>query len=730
MNPQINFLLNKAIESLENSSLDSAELYLNQASKLQSNNAHILGLLGIVFAQRGQYVEALQYLKDSLRIFPKNSQTLINLGNVYVSLSDFENSINSYRKAIKLEPNYAEAWSNIGNALQELKRFEEAIAHYDKALSIKPDYAEAWSNKGNALQELKRFEEAIILFDTALNLKPSYAKGYANKGNALHQLKRFQEAITNHNKALSLNPNYAEAYSCLGVTLTNLNRFEEAIAHHNKALTINPNYAVGWFNKGITLTKLNHHNEAITCYENALRINPNIYWVLGDLVHSKMKVCSWVGLSVSLVLISKGIMTRAKVTNPFTLLSISDDPFLHNQAAHIFSADKFPENHTLGPISRRPKKGKIRIAYFSPDFRDHPVSNLTAELFEKHDRSQFEVFAFSLQKAPPDDPMIGRLKKAFDEFIEIDNLSDFESVQLARNLGVDIAIDLAGFTLHSRTGIFSYRAAPIQVNWLGYAGTTGTNFMDYIVSDKIVIPNSHQHFYSEKVAYLSNNFMVDDSTRNPSDRIFTREECGLPQNSFVFCCFNNDFKFNPVLLDRWSRILLAAENSVLWISENNKDFKKNIRTEFENRNIDSSRIIFAGRVDSMGDYLARYALADLFLDTHPYGAHTTAVDSLKAGVPVLTLIGQSFASRVAASLLNAVGLPELVSNNQEDYERLAIDLAKTPNKLESIKLKLATNLKNAPLFNTLLFAKNLEKIYLMMHERYQSGLEPDHLSIN
>ena len=730
MNPQVHFLLNKALESLGNSNFDSAELYLNQASKLQANNPHVFGLLGIVYAQQGKHTDALKFLKDSLRILPKNPLTLSNLGNVYSSLKDFENAIDFYKKSIKLNPNFVEAWLNAGNALQELKRFEEAIIHYDKALTLKPDYAEAWSNKGNALQELKRFEEAITLFDNALNLKPDYAKGYASKGNALHELKRFEEAIAHHHKALFLNPNFAESYSCLGVTFTDLGRFEEAITHHDKALTINPDYAVGWFNKGITLTRLNRHNEAIICYNNALCINPDIYWGLGELVHSKMKVCSWAGLSDSLAHIFKNVMAKLKVTDPFTLLSISDDPLLHYQAARIFSEDKFPENHTLELISRHSKKEKIRIAYFSPDFRNHPVSYLTAELFENHDRSQFEVFAFSLQKASPGDPMRARLEKVFDKFIEIDNLSDLEAARLTRSLGIDIAIDLAGLTQHSRTGIFSYRAAPIQVNWLGYPGTIGANFIDYIVGDKIIIPNSHQHFYSEKVAYLPNSYMVDDSKRIPSERIFTREECGLPKNSFVYCCLNNDFKFNPEVLDRWSKILLAVENSVLWISENNKDFEKNIRTEFENRKIEPSRIIFAGRIDSMGDYLARYRLADLFLDTHPYGAHTTAVDSLKAGVPVLTLMGQSFASRVATSLLNAIGLPELITHSPEKYEALAIEMAKTPQKLETIKLKLASNLKSAPLFNTPLFTKDLESIYLKMYEQYELELQPDHISLD
>jgi predicted O-linked N-acetylglucosamine transferase (SPINDLY family) len=308
-------------------------------------------------------------------------------------------------------------------------------------------------------------------------------------------------------------------------------------------------------------------------------------------------------------------------------------------------------------------------------------------------------------------------------------MSDREIAQLAQELEIDIAIDLAGPTQHSRTGIFSYRAAPIQVNWLGYPGTIGANFIDYIVADTTIIPVESQQFYFEKVVALPDSYMVDDSKRLASSRVFTREECGLPENSFVFCCFNNGYKFNPQVLDWWSRILLAVKNSVIWISENNKFFSVNIVAEFENRGIDSSRIIFAPRVELMEDHLARYALADLFLDTYPYNAHTTAIDSLKAGVPVLTLIGQSFASRVAASLLNAVDLPELVTTNQADYEVMAIELAKNPKKLADIKLNLATNRLTAPLFDTSLFTKNLETAYIKMMERHLAGLQPDHITI-
>ena len=308
-------------------------------------------------------------------------------------------------------------------------------------------------------------------------------------------------------------------------------------------------------------------------------------------------------------------------------------------------------------------------------------------------------------------------------------MSDQGIAQLARELEIDIAIDLAGPTLNARTGIFAYRAAPIQVNWLGYPGTIGSDFIDYIVVDKIIIPESHKEFYAEKIVSLPYTYMVDDSKRLPSSRVFTRTECGLPENAFIFCCFNNDYKFNPQVLDSWARILLATKDGVMWIPKHNEYLVGNLTSEFERRSIDSKRIIFSQRQDLMADHLARYMLADLFLDTFPFNAHTTAVDSLKAGVPVLTLMGQSFASRVAASLLNAVGLPELITNTQEEYEALAIELALNPKKLLDIKLNLAKNRLTAPLFNTLLFANNLETAYIKMYESYQADMKPDHITI-
>ena len=526
-----------------------------------------------------------------------------------------------------------------------------------------------------------------------------------------------------------MKPDYVEGWANKGVSLKELKRYDEAIAHYDKALSLNPDYAEAWSNKAASLHELKRFDEAIAHYDKALSLNPDINWAWGDLLHTKMKICDWTGLTESLEKISKKVMANEKVAQAFSLFALSDNAFLHKKCSETYAQAEYPSNITLGPILKLPKKEKIRIAYFSPDFRNHPVSFLTSELFEIHDRSRFEVFAFSLKKAPANDEMNIRLRKGFDKFIDVDNMSDPDIAQLARELEIDIAIDLAGPTQYSRAKIFSYRAAPVQVNWLGYPGTIGANFMDYIVADKTIIPAEFRDFYTEKVISLPDAYIVDDSKRIASSRIFTREEFGLPENAFVFCCFNNDYKFNPQVLDGWSRILLAAKNSVFWISENNERFRINITIEFEKRGIDSMRIIFAPRVELMADHLARYALADLFLDTRPYNAHTTTVDSLKAGVPVLTLKGQSFPSRVAASLLNAIGLPELITNTEEDYEALAIELAINPKKFADIKLRLAKNRLTAPLFNTPLFAKNIETAYIKMMDRYHADLQPDHISI-
>ena len=449
--------------------------------------------------------------------------------------------------------------------------------------------------------------------------------------------------------------------------------------------------------------------------------------MLGYLLHTKMKICSWSGLAESLEDISKKMVANEKVTNPFPLLALNDDTFLHKKSSEIYIQSRYPFNLVLEPIAKRPQSQKIRVGYFSADFHNHATGYLMAELFELHDKSQFELVAFSFGPIANDE-MRQRLLKSFDQFIEVGRKSDVEVAKLSRNLNIDIAVDLKGFTQDARTGIFSHRAGPIQVNYLGYPGTLGADYMDYIIADKTLIPPQSQQSYSEKVVYLPNSYQVNDRQRIISDKQFKRLELGLPENGFVFCCFNNSYKILPVTFDGWLRILRAVEGSVLWLLQDNSWAAENLKKEAEKQGIAPDRLVFAERL-SLPEHLARHRQADLFLDTLPCNAHTTTSDALWAGLPVLTLMGGSFASRVAASLLNAIGLPELITNTQEQYVALAIELAINPKKLENIKLKLANNRLIAPLFDTPLFTKNLESAYVKMMERYQTDLEPGHIAI-
>ena len=472
------------------------------------------------------------------------------------------------------------------------------------------------------------------------------------------------------------------------------------------------------------MSNLKRFDETIEHYDKALSLRPSIDWVPGDLLHTKMKICSWSDLPQSLEGISKKVAANEKATNPFPLLALHDDIFQHKKSSEIYIQSKYAFKPVLGPIAKHPQSQKIRVGYFSADFKNHPVAFLAAQLFEIHDKSKFETYAFSLVNAT--DEMRGRLQLAFDHFIDTQVMSDIEVAQLSRSLDIDIAVDLTGITASSRTGIFSYRVAPIQVNYLGYPGTMGADYMDYIVADKILIPPQSQQFYSEKVVYLPNSYQVNDRQRLISDRQFTRQELGLPEHGFVFCCFNNNYKILPATFNGWMRILKAVEGSILWLFQDNTWAVENLKKEAQKQGVDAQRLVFSERLP-LPEHLARYRQADLFLDTFPYNSHTTASDALWAGLPVLTLMGRSFASRVAASLLNAVGLPELITNIQEEYEALAIELAMNPIKLKDIKLKLVNNRLTTPLFDTPLFAKNIESAYIKMYDRYQADLGPEHI---
>jgi len=708
---------------------ENALLYFEKCLKLNTNSFELFFNTGRTLEDLNQNKEALVQYERALGLNPNFSQAWFNKGCLLIKLKRFDDALLSFEQVLRLQPENAEAWFTKGFVVYELKRYEEAITHYDRALVLNPNLAEAWSNKGLTLHELKRYEEAITHYDRALVLSPNLAEAWSNKGLTLHELKRYEEAIAHHDQALILKKDYPKAWLNKGLSLNQMKRHDEALFHFNTAIDLQPDYAEAWANKGTVFYELGDHLNAIKHIDQALHLKSDVLWLQGDLLHIKMRIANWHDFHTALDDLIIRIQSDQKVIQPFTLLSLTDSAALHQQCSVIYSRDRYPINLSLGPITKNPYKDKIRIAYFSPDFKNHAVSYLTAEVFEKHDRNHYEVIGISLQKAPANDDLSQRLRIAFDQFIDAEHMADIEIARLVRSMEIDIAIDLSGHTQHARTGAFSYRLAPIQVNWLGYPGTLGADFIDYILADQTIIPPSHQVFYTEKVAYLPHTYMVDDSNRIPAKKKFTKSELGLPDEGFVFCCFNNDYKLNEQVITSWSNILRESPKAILWISENNPQFQMNLAAELNHRGINTDRIVFAKRLDSMADHLARYALADLFLDTFPYNAHTTAIDCLKAGTPLLTLLGESFAGRVAASLLNAIGLPELIVTSIAEYESLAIKLANDPEKLLAIRQKLAANRFSMPLFNTPLFTRHLESAYRQMYERYQTGLEPDHLFV-
>ncbi len=726
INRQIQTVLQLAIKAFRCRNFEKASLLLKEALQNDINITDSIFELGIAYAKANRFIEALNifyclqpYKKEDVR-FP------YNLGLIHSQLGNHKLALEAYDQALEIEPNDVETLINKGSTCIDIKNYSLALEVLERAIKIRPDIPEAWSNKGIALNNLNLYRDSISAYNEAIKLAPNYYEAWSNKSAPLNKLKRFSEAYEACDTTLRLKPDYAEGWSNKGLTLHELKRYDEALHHFDKALILKPDYVECWLNKVATLHEIERYDEAIAHYDKALSLKPAIDWAFGDLLHTKMKICNWSDFKESLEKISIKVTENEKVVGPFPLLSLNDDALLQKKSSEIYIQSKYSFNPILGPILKRPKNQKIRVGYFSADFKNHPVAFLIAELIELHDRSQFEIYGFSLVKAV--DEMRGRLQLAFDSFIEGQGMSDIEIAQLSRRLDIDIAVDLTGFTQHARTAIFAYRAAPLQLRYLGYPGTMGADYIDYIIADKVLIPSESQSCYSEKVVYLPDSYQANDRKRLISDRQFTRQELGLPEDGFVFCCFNNNFKILPLTFASWMRILKAIEGSVFWLLQDNIWAVENLKKEAENHGVSAEKIVFAKRLP-LPEHLARHRQADLFLDTFPYNAHTTTSDALWAELPVLTLMGKSFASRVAASLLSAIGLPELITHTQEEYEALAIDLALNPKKLANAKLKLTNNRLTAPLFNSSLFTKNLEAAYILVYERYQADLSPDNIFI-
>ena len=671
--------------------------------------------------------EAIEAYDRAIALQPDYVDPHFNRGNALLRLGRNEEALASFDQAVALAPQLVLALYNRGTVLQELNRLPEAEASYLRVLELEPQNMRARFNLGCIYLHAKRFEEALACMDEVIAHAPEIAEVHNNRGTALLRLGQFPQAVASFTKALELKPEFAEASNNRGEAYLQLRNYDSAMNDLRQAIKLQPRRGESRFLLGKILREMKRYDDALAQMEIARQLSPEEESLPGEIILLKVQGCYWQNIEQEIGELQERLRAQKPALAPFSELALCDEPELHKEAARLFVTNHLPVLRELGPIPPRLRRGKIRVGYYSADFHNHATAHLMAELFETHDRERFEWFAFSFG-ADAKDSWRERLVGAFDHFIDVRERTDVEIAQLSREKGIDIAVDLKGYTQDARPGVFAHRAAPVQVSYLGYPGTLGADFMDYVIADKIVIPQDAQAHFSEKVVYLPHSYQVNDSKRVISDRVFTREEVGLPAEGFVFCCFNNNYKILPPTFDGWMRILQAVEGSVLWLFEDSETAARNLRQEAQARGVAPDRLVFAKRLP-LAEHLARHRLADLFLDTLPYNAHTTASDALWAGLPLLTRAGRSFASRVAASLLSAVGLPELITHDQATFEARAIELARDPVQLAGIRDKLRSQGPVSPLFDARLFARHIESAYVTMHDRLCDGLPPDVIEV-
>lgn len=739
--------LRRAVALLEKGSVSEAESLFMQVLRVKPLDFVSLYSMGVIAFKSGDTIKSLEYFDRAMRVKPDYSPTWFNRGVVLQALNRDDAALASYEKALEITPSYNEALANRCALQEEIKRKSEAagsggpdlqekLRHaldllntgelleaeslFCQIIESRPSDFVAWYSLGVIAQKNADPAKGLECFDRAADLNPQYPATWYNRGVVLHALKKNIEALESYDRALLLNPQYAEAYINRGVILQEINRHAEALENYDRLLEFDPANDKALGNKGVILTEFKRYEEAIETLERLIAVNPDYDYARGLLCFARMHGCDWSCIAEDFRLISEGVNAGKRVTRTLALLAISDSPEEHLICSQTFSRHLFPAQPIKKWNGEVYNHNRIRVAYVSPDMREHPVGQLMAGVFEAHDKSRFETIGISLG-IDDGSALRARISSAFDSFYDVRFKSSRDIADLIRAREVDIVVDLAGYTADSRTDIFAYRPAPIQVNYLGYPGTLGTEYMDYILADRHVIPEADKRFFSEKVVALPNTYLPTDGKMKIADRVPTREEFGLPGNGFVFCSFNHAYKINPRIFDIWMSILKKVPDSILWLMKLNGMAEKNLLKEAGKRGVDPQRLIFATRVPKIEDHLARYRLAGLFLDTLPYNAHTTASDALFAGLPVLTCMGRAFPGRVAASLLNSIGLPELVTASLEEYEAVAVRLASDCGELESINQKLRANRDRYPLFNTQQFCRDLESAYLSMWERFQRG---------
>ena len=674
-------LLQQMLQEFQGQRLEAAERLARSILRINPKDLVALQVQGLCMAMQGRVGESVEPFTKASALDSKNPELLSNLAKAQHGSNLFAEAAKTYEKLNRLVPNNAQILTDMGTSYAKAKDFDKAFALYERAIELQPGYFLAWSNRGNLLAELSFNAEALVSYEKSLELNPSYPEAWTNYGNALFSLGRFAEAVSAHERALSLNPSYGEA----------------------------------WSNHGNALLELKMGEEAYESYQKAYALKPLHPYLMGQLLSAKLTSCIWDDQEPSVRNMLDLVASNTPATIPFALLQTSANLDLQKRCAQIFIADRYPKHPSFNePLNRSDEnKQKIKIGYFSSDFKNHPVGILMQNLIQHHDRSKFEIIGFFLNSKSGDEVEKALLDQ-FDASFDLFGLNDVDARSLILQQGIDIAIDLNGHTSGARTGLFARKVAPVQLNYLGYAGTSGSDFYDGLIADAIAISPDQETYFTEKILRLPHSFFpLDTSIRlDTFGTLPTKASQGLPESGFVFSCFNNPYKINPEIFNIWMRLLKAMPESVLWLSKTSDKVVKNLRDQAQKLGVDPNRLVFATRVPARVDHLSRLRLADLFLDTPHYNAHATAADALWAGVPVLTVIGDTFAGRVAASQLNAAGMSELIVQSNDQYFEKALELATKPEELSAIRNKLETNRSTAPLFDSKQYVQDLEQIFL------------------
>ena len=713
--------------------LPEAEALYRQILSREPGNAQAWHLLGVAQFQLGELAAAADSLGRAIALEPNAPAFHCNLGNVHQALDQPDQAAGCYWRSLALNPNHVEALNNLGTVLESQGARDEAVACYRRVLTLKPDLPQTHNNLGLALEGLGQRGEALACFRRALELDPGYAEAHYNLGNALREERHVDDAVASYRRAVQLRPDFSQAHSNLGNVLKEQGRLDEAISHLQQALALNPDYAEAHYNLGNVLKEQGRLDEAVGRYRRALELRPDYPEAVCALAHELAHFCEWSQVATLAQRVIESVEREpaggvgAAIT-PFSFMVLPVPTTAEQQwrcarqwARRRFDSSATARGRLAAPREASSKKRRT-IGYLSADFHAHATAMLIAELFEKHDRNRFEIIAYSYGHHDAG-AMRERLTRAVARFVDVKDLSPEHTAERIAHDKVDILVDLKGYTQHARSEILAYRPAPIQVNYLGYPGTMGAEFMDYILVDDFIVPPDQQPYFSERLVHLPGCYQVNDSRRAIAEHTPSRSQCGLPDRGFVFCSFNNNYKTTPEIFDVWTRLLAAVEGSVLWLFEGNRFAPDNLRREVLARGVAAERLVFAPRLEP-AEHLARHRLADLFLDTAPVNAHTTASDALWGGCPVLTIAGQTFVARVAGSLLRTLGLPALIATNLAEYEATALRLARDPRALAALRARLAANRTTSSLFDAELFARHLEQAYDTMCEIHRAGQPP------